>query len=132
MMPGKLVISVPGRLLKQGSVDHLVCLETTMRETFIKAVFFHLERACDATWKCGVGRDLGLEGGMPSFISGILWDRHFGVHLPDTMSTRGNQEQGVLIGSVLSIVLFSVRIANAVKGTGFGKSIEGAKLEARN
>ena len=43
--------------------DHLVRLETFIREAFIKkehlvAVFFDLEKAYDATWKYGIMNDL--------------------------------------------------------------------------
>ena len=55
---------------KRCTTDHLVCLETVIREAFIKnehlaAIFFDLEKAYDATWKYGKLRDLrdlGLKG----------------------------------------------------------------------
>ena len=55
---------------KRSTVDHLVRLETFVREAFIKkehltAVFFDLEKAYDTTWKYGIMRDLsdfGLKG----------------------------------------------------------------------
>jgi hypothetical protein len=44
-------------------VDHLVQLETHIREAFVKrehviAVFFDLEKAYDTTWKHGILMDL--------------------------------------------------------------------------
>ena len=61
---------------KRSTVDHLVRLETFVREAFIKkehltAVFFDLEKAYDTTWKYGIMRDLsdfGLKGRLPHFI----------------------------------------------------------------
>ena len=48
---------------KRSTVDHLVRLETFVREAFIKkehltAVFFDLEKAYDTTWRYGIMRDL--------------------------------------------------------------------------
>ena len=56
--------------------DHLVRLETFIREAFIKkehlvAVFFDLEKAYDTTWKYGIIIDLheiGLKGRLPIFV----------------------------------------------------------------
>ena len=56
--------------------DHLVRLETFIREAFIKkehlvAVFFDLEKAYDTTWKYGIMNDLqeiGLKGRLPIFV----------------------------------------------------------------
>ena len=67
---------------KRSTVDHLVRLETFVREAFIKkehltAVFFDLEKAYDTTWKYGIMRDLndfGLKGRLPNFIENFLID----------------------------------------------------------
>ena len=56
--------------------DHLVRLETFIREAFIKkehlvAVFFDLEKAYDTTWKYGIMNDLHeicLKGRLPVFV----------------------------------------------------------------
>ena len=50
--------------------DHLVGLETFIREAFIKkehlvTIFFDLEKAYDTTWKYGIMKnihDIGLKG----------------------------------------------------------------------
>ena len=61
---------------RRGTIDHLIRLETFIREAFIRkqhltAVFFDLEKAYDTTWKYGILRDLynlGLRGRLPKFI----------------------------------------------------------------
>ena len=60
--------------------DHLVRLETFIREAFIKkehlvAVFFDLEKAYDTIWKYGIMNDLhdiGLKGRLPNFVQNFL------------------------------------------------------------
>ena len=69
---------------KRSTVDHLVRLETFVREALIKkehltAVFFDLEKAYDTTWKYGIMRDLsdfGLTGRLPHFIDNFLSNRN--------------------------------------------------------
>ena len=63
--------------------DHLVRLETFIREAFIKkehlvSVFFDLEKAYDTTWKYGIMKDvhdIGLKGRLPLFLQNFLTDR---------------------------------------------------------
>ena len=103
--------------------DHLVRLETFIREAFIKkehlvAVFFDLEKACDTTWKYGIMNDLheiGLKGRLPIFVQNFLSNREFKVRVGSTLSEAHNQEQGVPQGSILSVTLFSLKINNIVK-----------------
>ena len=79
---------------KRSTVDHLVRLETFVREAFIKkehltAVFFDLEKAYDTTWKYGIMRDLsdfGLKGRLPHFIDNFLSNRNFKVRVGTTLS----------------------------------------------
>ena len=73
---------------RQSTLDHLVRLETFVREAFIKkehltVVFFDLEKANDTTWKYGIMRDLndfGLKGRLPILIACFLSNRNFKVH----------------------------------------------------
>ena len=103
--------------------DHLVRLETFIREAFIKkehlvSVFFHLEKAYDTTWKYGIMKDvhfIGLKGRLPLFLQNFLTDREFKVKVGSTLSELHNQEQGVPQGSILSVTLFSLKINNIVK-----------------
>ena len=108
---------------KRSTVDHLVRLETFVREAFIKkehltAVFFDLEKVYDTTWKYGIMRDLsdfGLKGRLPHFIDNFLSNRHFKVRVGTTLSDLQGQEEGVPQGSILSVTLFSIKINNIVK-----------------
>ena len=103
--------------------DHLVRLETFIREAFIKkvhlvSVFFDLEKAYDTTWKYGSMKDvhdIGLKGRLPLFLQNFLTDREFKVKVGSTLSELHNQEQGVPQGSILSVTLFSLKINNIVK-----------------
>ena len=108
---------------KRSTVDHLVRLETFVREAFIKkehltVVFFDLEKAYDTTWKYGIMRDLsdfGLKGRLPHFIDNFLSNRNFKVRVGTTLSDLQGQEEGVPQGSILSVTLFSIKINNIVK-----------------
>ena len=78
---------------RRRNINHLIRLETFIREAFIRkqhptAVFFDLEKAYDTTWKYCIMRDLydlGLRGRLPMFIKnfsskehlGYAWDPHF-------------------------------------------------------
>ncbi|KAL5007718.1 hypothetical protein ScPMuIL_016524, partial [Solemya velum] len=72
---------------QRSTTDHLVRLETFIREAFIRkehvvSIFFDLEKAYDTTWKYGIRNDLfdmGLRGLLPHFISSFLYDRQFKV-----------------------------------------------------
>ena len=108
---------------RRSTNDHLVRLETFIRDAFIKkehlvAVFFDLEKAYDTTWKYGIMKDLedfGLKGRLPSFISNFLSDRNFKVRVGSTLSDTQQQEEGVPQGSILSVTLFGIKINNIVK-----------------
>ena len=105
-------------------VDHLIRLETFIRDAFIQnqhlvAVFFDLQKAYDTTWKHGILKDLhdmGLRGNLPIFIGNFLSDRTFQVHLGTILSDKiFHQEEGVPQGAILSTTLFNVKINNIVK-----------------
>ena len=69
----------------RSTVDHLVRLETFIRDAFrhrehVVAVFFDLDKAYDTTWKHGILQDLyriGLRGNLPKFISIFFIRSHF-------------------------------------------------------
>ena len=102
----------------RSTLDHLVSLETFIRDGFIQgdhvvSVFFDLEKAYDTTWKHGIMQDLcnfGLKGNLPLFIGNFLSNRQFSVRLGSVLSKPHQQEMGVPQGSVLSVTLFSVKI----------------------
>ena len=103
--------------------DHVVRLETFIREAFIKkehlvSVFFDLEKAYDTTWKYGIMKDvhdIGLKGRLPLFLQNFLTYREFKVKVGSTLSELHKQEQGVPQGSILFVTLFSLKINNIVK-----------------
>ena len=83
---------------KRCTTDHLVHLETVIREAFIRneylaAIYFDLEKAYNTTLKYGIMRDLrdlGLKGRLPHFISGFLSDHKFKVRIRSTLSDMKN------------------------------------------
>ncbi|MBJ5505526.1 reverse transcriptase family protein, partial [Salmonella enterica subsp. enterica serovar Derby] len=118
----------------RSSIDHLLRLETSIREAFVRrqhlvSVFFDLEKAYDRAWRYGILRDLhgcGLRGNLPLFIEGFLQNRRFRVRVGSTLSSYFPQEEGVPQGSVLSVTLFILRINDifrqlplTVRATGF-------------
>jgi len=108
---------------QRSTTDHLVRLESFIREAFIQqqhavAVFFDLEKAYDCTWKYGIMKDLhqaGLCGRLPCFIEGFLKNRQFSVRLGACLSGLFDQEMGVPQGSVLSVTLFALKINSIIK-----------------
>lgn len=108
---------------KRSTNDHLVRLESFIRDAFLKkehlvAVFFDLEKAYDTTWKYGIMKDLhesGLRGYLPNFISSFLSNRKFNVRVNDSLSDVHKQEMGVPQGSILSVTLFGLKINSIVK-----------------
>ena len=107
----------------RSTLDHLVNLETWIREGFVKgehvvAIFFDLEKAYDMTWKYGILKDLhnvGLRGRLPIFIQRFLSNRHFRVRCGSTYSNIFDQENGVPQGSILSVTLFGLKINDITK-----------------
>ena len=113
----KLITPLQCGFRKQHSTtDHLVRLESFIREAFIQrqhavAVFFDLEKAYDCTCKYGIMKDLheaGLRGRLPCFIEGFLKNRQFSVCLGTCLSRLFDREMGVPQGSVLSVTLFAL------------------------
>ena len=106
----------------KSTTDHLVRLETYIRQGFVKnqhtvGVFFDLEKAHDTTWKGGIMKDLhemGLKGRLPLFIDNFLKGRKFKVRLDNTHSSLNPQEKGVPQGSILSPTLFTGKINSII------------------
>ena len=106
----------------RSTLDHLVRLETFIRETFAEgghmiAIFFDLEKAFDTTWKYGILRDLhalGLRGHLPAFIGNFLKNRSFQVRVGSSLSDPHQQEEGVPQGSILSPLLFEIKINSII------------------
>ena len=91
--------------------------EASIKKEHVVAIFFDLEKAYDTTWKHGILRDLhelGFRGRLPCFISNFLSDRLFQVRIGSTLSDFHVQENGVPQGSILSPVLFNIKINDIV------------------
>ena len=107
----------------RSTMDHLVRLEHFIRDAFINgehisAVFFDLEKAFDTTWKFGIMKDLhnlGLRGNLPLFIQNFLKNRSFHVKVGSELSDPFTQEEGVPQGSILSPLLFEIKINSITK-----------------
>jgi hypothetical protein len=110
----------------RSTIDHLVRIETFIRDAFIRkehvvAVFFDLEKAYDTTWQYGIMKDLyrmGIRGRLPIFIQNFLAHRHFRIRVKSTYSGIYGQDLGVPQGSILSVTLFGIKvnsIVNAVR-----------------
>ena len=107
----------------RSTMDHLVRLETFIRKAFangehLSAVFFDLEKAFDTTWKFGIMKDLhdlNLRGNLPKFIENFLKNRSFQVKVGSTLSDPYTQEEGVPQGSILSPLLFEIKINSITK-----------------
>ena len=79
---------------------------------------FSLKKAYDTTWKHGILSDLydlDFRGHLPTFIGGFLSHRLFQVRAGSTLSDTYEQEMGVPQGSILSPILFSLKINSIVK-----------------
>lgn len=105
------------------TTDHLIRYESFIRNALVNkehviSVLFDLEKAFDTTWKHGILKDLqnlGFSGCLPTFIKNFLSDRTFQVRLKSTLSDTFLQEEGVPQGSILSPLLFNLKINNIIK-----------------
>ena len=103
----------------RSTADQLVRFDSFIRNVFAKkehvfAIFFDL----DTTWKhCILSDlyDLDFRGHLPTLIEGFLSHRLFQVRAGSTLSDMYEQEMGVPQGSILSPILFSLKINNIVK-----------------
>ena len=88
------------------------------KKEHVLAIFFDPEKASDTTWKHGILSDLydlDFRGHLPTFIDEFLSHRLFQVRAGNTLSDTYEKEMGVPQGSILSPVLFSLKINNIVK-----------------
>ena len=106
----------------RSTLDQLIRLETFIRNAFIRGehvtvIFFDIEKAFDTTWKKGILQDLhkmGLRGNLPEFISNFLDHRSFQVKVGSELSDHFPQEEGVPQGSILSPILFEIKINSII------------------
>ena len=107
---------------RRNCIDHVVKLETHVREAFLNklhtiAIFFYLEKAFDTTWRYGILKDLyssGLRGNLPTFIRNFLHSRIFRVRVGSILSDPFVQTMGVPQGSILSPLLFNIKVNSIV------------------
>ncbi|GBL88620.1 putative RNA-directed DNA polymerase from transposon X-element [Araneus ventricosus] len=115
------VPSQSGFRRRRGTIDNLLKLETAIREAFVRkkhlvSIFFDIEKAYDRTWRHGILKDLsdfGLKGNFPLFIKNFLKTRIFQIRTGNILSDNFHQ-QGVPQGSVLSVLLFIIKINGIV------------------
>ena len=120
---GALSVNQCGFRKNRSTTDHLVRFETFIRNALLNgdqvvSVLFDLEKAYDTTWKYGILQDLfslGFVGNLPVFIANFLKNRSFCVRLHSTLSEPFSQEMGVPQGSILSPLLFNLKVNNIVK-----------------
>ena len=115
------------------TTDHLVRFESFIRDALVNgkhvvSVLFDLEKAYDTAWKYGILKDLeslGFRGNLPIFIENFLTDRSFQIRIGSTLSDSFKQEMGVPQGSILSPLLFNIKINNIVNNVrqGIDKSL---------
>ena len=99
---------------KRGIIDHVIRLETFIREAFItkqylKVVFIDLEKPYDTMWKYGIMRDLfdlGLRGRLPMFIKTLSLKEHLG-YLWDPPFQTDNIKRSVFRKAASSLLLSS-------------------------
>ena len=109
------------------TADHLVrvysCIHNVFAKTTRSCHFLDLEKAHDTTWKHSILSDLydlDFRGHLPTFIDWFLSHQLFHVRAGSTLSDMYEQEMRVPQGSILSLVLFSLKINNIVKSVSKG------------
>ncbi|GBN92329.1 putative RNA-directed DNA polymerase from transposon X-element [Araneus ventricosus] len=102
----------------RGTIDNVLMLETAIRDAFVTkkhlvSVFFDMDKAYDRTWRYGILKDMynmGFRGKLPIFIKNFLMTRTFQVRIGDILSQNFQQYEGVPQGSVLSVILFIIKL----------------------
>ncbi|GBN86300.1 putative RNA-directed DNA polymerase from transposon BS [Araneus ventricosus] len=102
----------------RGTIDNVLMLETAIRDAFVTkkhlvSVFFDMDKAYDRTWRSGILKDMynmGFRGKLPIFIKNFLMTRTFQVRIGDILSQNFQQYEGVPQGSVLSVILFIIKL----------------------
>ncbi|GBM65977.1 hypothetical protein AVEN_152188-1 [Araneus ventricosus] len=104
-------------------VDNILLLENSIREAFVSkkhlvSILFDMEKAYDKTWRYGILKDLygiGFKGNLSIFIQNFLKTRSFRVRIGNTLSDVFYQEEAVPQDSVLSVILFTIKINDVIK-----------------
>ncbi|GBL73839.1 putative RNA-directed DNA polymerase from transposon BS [Araneus ventricosus] len=117
------VPSQSGFSRRRGTIDNLLKLETAIREAFVHkkhllSIFFDIEKAYDRTWRHGILKDLsdvGLKRNLPLLIKNFLQTRIFQIRINNILSDNFNQQESVPQGSVISVLLFIIKIKGVSK-----------------
>jgi hypothetical protein len=96
------------------TLDNLSFLESSIMEAFadrkyLISVFFDIEKAYDRTWRRLVLETMikyGFKGHIVHFVNNFLKDRSFQILLGNMKSSSRPLLNGLLQGSVISVVLF--------------------------
>ena len=104
------------------TILHLLRLFNQIQQGFASqcqtiGVFFDLEKAYDTTWCHGVIKQLQnmqVKGNMIRFVRPFLSDRLIKVRVGNTLSSPFKLEEGVPLGSVLSVTCFAVAINSVI------------------
>ncbi|GBN89415.1 RNA-directed DNA polymerase from mobile element jockey [Araneus ventricosus] len=106
----------------RGTVDNALMLVSKMRcfcyKKTLSLYIFDMDKAYDRAWRYGTLRDLykmGLRGNLPLFIKNFLGRRTFNVRVGDFLSDDFPQYEGVPQGSVLSVILFVIKVNEIVQ-----------------
>ena len=80
------------------------------KKEHLVAVLFDLGNAYDTTWPYGIPEHLSLQGRFPIFIKHFLEDWTFQTRMNSTLSDPKQQKIGVPQSSILSVILFMIKI----------------------
>jgi hypothetical protein len=105
------------------TMDNLVYLESHIMEAFsnrqfLISIFFDIKNAYDRTWRRLVidkMLEFGLKGNIVHFVHNFLQERSFQILMGNLKSSSRIFENGILQGSVLSVVLFILAINDIYK-----------------
>ena len=109
---------------RRGTIDHLIGLETFIKEAFIRkqhltAVFFLLREGLwhyvEVWYYAGPIWSRLKRKTADVHKKNFLFERTFRIRVGSTFSDSQHQEEGVSQGSILSVTLFSIKINNIVK-----------------
>ena len=120
---GQITNMQTGFRKRRGTINHLIRLETFIREAFIRkqhltAVFFWLREGLlhyAEVWYFAGPIWSRLKRKTADVHKNFLFERTFTVRVGSTFSDSQHQEEGVQQGSILSVTLFSIKINNIVK-----------------
>ena len=120
---GVIPVCQAGFRTGRGVSDHLVRLgahvrRARMRRRALYSCFFDVRRAYDTVWHRRLlekSKKVGLSGRIFNFLKAFLRNRTFQVRWRDTLSNSQRLDMGVLQGSVIAPLLFSIMLSDIDK-----------------